>query len=256
MACRYEQNLFMLKKEEPAAIPAPIEYAENHSTPFYSKGFPFSTIATRLKVELTPQVADILDDMRFITSQVLEISTTPTGSPRSSDHQDSEAIQIQASQILSKLRTLPVKSIKMPLSPADGIYETVRITALIYSSAISARIPLSRATTPLLRAQLHERIWAVSTSTWKHIPGIFLWIMLIGLPSSGNDKNGRLLRTNAMHTSTYNGLRNFRFLMACLRGYWGVQRWIAGTEEVEGEDVDGQGRALGIGRGMGMVNEG
>lgn len=48
---------------------------------------------------------------------------------------------------------------------------------------------------------------------------------------------GRLLRTNETLAAMYTGLKDFGFAIECLKTFWVVQKWIAGSIGGDGEIV-------------------
>lgn len=52
---------------------------------------------------------------------------------------------------------------------------------------------------------------------------------MVASPGSGKDAMGRLLRTNETLAAMYTGLKDFGFAIECLKTFWVVQKWIAGS---------------------------
>ena len=210
------------------------------NSPLSDSGIPFRDIHESLALDL--QIALILDDMRFLTTSVLSLSLSEDASSlplESTQPLAPESIQSNASRIYNELGHLPITPLTATSSTKDIISEVIRITATAYSSAIAARTPFSQAYTAALRQQLYARIWRVSLSTWKKIPGVFQWILLVACPGSANDVPGRLLRRTASVVAIFIGLRHFGLSATCVRTFWQVQRWIAGMEKAGIEDKEG-----------------
>jgi len=89
----------------------------------------------------------------------------------------------------------------------------------------------------------------VSLSAWKKIPAIYLWVLLVVCPGSGEDAAfGRLMRRNISVTAIFMVFQHLGLAMGCLEGFWGVQRWIQRVVELEMEieedvDVDAEGES-------------
>jgi hypothetical protein len=75
--------------------------------------------------------------------------------------------------------------------------------------------------------ELYSSILRVPLTRWKEIPGIFLWILLVAAPSSGNDAQGRFLKKKMAVAGMSIGLEDFNLATGHLRAFWKVQRWIA-----------------------------
>jgi hypothetical protein len=173
-------------------------------------------------------LATVLDDLRLLTSSITSFFTITPNPEGPSPQYESTTISDKALIIQQSALNLPSIPISPLSSPSDLVHETLRITIIIYTRAITSRLPISSAYAPNLRQQVYSTIFRVRLSDWKQIPGIFLWILLVASPGSGKDALGRLLRTNENLAAIYIGLRDFGFVIDCLRTFWGVQRWIAG----------------------------
>jgi hypothetical protein len=237
LACCFEQDLYLLQEGHPSYVTAPGSYLALYSSPLSDSGTPFLDIHESL--DLAPQMASILDDMRFLTASILSLSLMDYGPSLPTQPLTPESIQSKACRIYNEISHLPITPLSARSSTKDIISEAIRITAIAYSSAIAARTPFSRACTAGLRQQLYARIWRVSLSTWKKVPGIFQWILLVACPGSVNDVPGRLLRRTASVVAIYIGLQHFGLSSTCVRQFWQVQRWIARarTSEAEEEEV-------------------
>lgn len=213
-----------MQPQDSFIIPKSVSYPESYSSPLFGSDTKFRDIHKNLG--LIPIIAIILDDVRFLTTTILSLSIVENSLTDPTRSESSKLIQGIACRVYDNLHLLPI-IILDGSSSTDIIYETIHISAIVYTSAIASRIPFSSAYTSELRVKLYENLWRVNLSSWKQIPGIFLWILFVACPGSGNDVQGRLLRRNASLTAIYLGFQALGFSVSCLRRLWGVQRWIA-----------------------------
>jgi hypothetical protein len=183
------------------------------------------------KYYLPYELTTILDDVRLLTSSITNLSTIkrdPDGPL--SQQQVTRGISDHAFHILQATLNLPSipLGIISPYSPrGDLIHEILRTTTIIYTTAISSRLPLSTVCTPVLRQQVYAAILEFNLTNWKSIPGLLLFVLLVASPGSGKDAFGRLLRTHETLAAMYIGLKDFPFAVDCMRSFLGVQKWIA-----------------------------
>jgi hypothetical protein len=200
---------------------------ELFETPLYGSGAPFSAVLVNFY--LPSDLAAILDNVRLLISTITNFLTIKPEPEPLILQQESTAISDQALIIHETILSLPSIPLSPSSPPADLIHEILRTTTIIYIIAISSHVPISSAYTPELRQQVYSTIFKVSLSDWKRIPGLFLWILLVASPGSGKDAMGRLLRTNETLAAMYTGLKDFGFAIECLKTFWVVQKWIAGS---------------------------
>ena len=141
-------------------------------------------------------------------------------------------ISSHALRIYQATIALPSIPLTLPLTPftprADLIHEILRTTIIIYTSAIVSRLPFSTVVSPVLRQQVYSAALEFNLTSWKSIPGLLLWVLLVISPGSGNDALGRLLRTQEALAAMYIGLKDFAFAVECLKNHLAVQKWLAG----------------------------
>ena len=184
----------------------------------------FSTVLENFNV--SSPLAVILDELRLLTSSITNFfSSNPD--PEALIYQNqSIIISNDALHIHKSALSLPPIPLT-PLSPPSHlISEILRITTIIYTTALASSLPISSVYTPDLRLQVSSIISKVKLSDWKQIPGVFLWVLLVASPGSGTNVFGRLIRTNETLTAIYIGLKHFGLVVSCLRNFWVVQRWI------------------------------
>ena len=169
-------------------------------------------------LEISPETATILDDMRFLTTSVISMTKDELSSS-----QEKAKFQATATWIHKRLST--------PLDPefsGDFIYQSVRAVAIAYSAAILSRTPLSQACTAHNLRQLWMSMWRVPLSRWKKTPGIFYWVVLCVTPFSKDKQEGRFLKGMMASSTIAIGLVDWDVVMGMLRGYLAVQRWLRG----------------------------
>jgi hypothetical protein len=225
----------------------PETYPYAYQSPVFTHGPSFHEI--RCSLELSPATASILDDVRYLSTSILSLSSSPSLS-KDQYVKLSNTIKSHASRIHDKITKMPIL-IPLPTSPVeDLVFETIRLTSQAYISCLSSCTPFSQAFSPPQRKMLYDTLLRVSLSAWKKIPGIYLWVLLVVCPGSGQDEAfGRLLRRNISVTAIFVVFQDLGLAMGCLEGFWGVQRWIQRVIDMEmemeiEEDVDAEGESV------------
>jgi hypothetical protein len=218
LACCFERELYLQSPPTSAEdLLIPTLYPEKFSSPLLSFQATFQQCCDHLDVDLA--TAEILDDVRLltlcITSEYFDYTKKNTSSK----------VQNTALSINRRLHALPAISTRP--SETEVIHEAIRIATLIYTNCIMTLIPFFNSSDKLLLQILYETVMRVPLSRWKEIPGIFLWILLVAAPSSGNDAQGRFLKKKMAVAGMSIGLENFNLATGHLRAFWIVQRWIA-----------------------------
>jgi hypothetical protein len=187
------------------------------------------------KYYLPYELTTILDDVRLLTSSITNLSTIKRDPDDPlSQQQATIGISNHAFHILQatlNLPSIPLGIISPYSSRGDLIHEILRITVIIYTTAISSRLPLSTVCTPVLRQQIYAAILEFNLTNWKAIPGLLLFVLLVTSPGSGKDAFGRLLRTHETLAAMYIGLKDFSFAVDCMKSFLLVQRWITANGE-------------------------
>jgi hypothetical protein len=148
-------------------------------------------------------------------------------------------IQLDASLLYNTIKALPTSEMPLYTSEQERIFETVRLAALVYTCCISTLTPFSQHHKNPELQELHAHICSVTFSTWKKVPAVFLWILLVACSSTRNDDWGKWLRKKMAVTGLAIGMEDFGVVMQCLKRFWTVQRWISwccrGSKEGAGE---------------------
>ena len=169
-------------------------------------------------LDITLEVASILDDMRFLTTSVLQLSKNPSCTP-----QEIAKFLTTAHWIHSRLTS---SSSPNPSLATDFIYQTCRTTAIIYSSAILTRTPLSMSCTHQLLQQLWMTMWRVPLPRWKKTPGIFFWVLLVANPYARDKLEGKFLKGLTPACAMGIGTVDWDTVMAIWKGVFEVQKWL------------------------------
>jgi hypothetical protein len=186
-------------------------------------------------LDISSDTADILDDMKFLTTSVQDdIAYQLTFGTSQSN------IKLHATSLWTRNRVadLPAIGPTSLNSTEDLIYETVRLTALLYNTAISSRSPFSYVSQSSILQDLWKAIWRISLSRWKKIPGIFLWVILVACASSKDKMQRRLLKLNLAAVVLHIEVTRTGIAVSCLRTFLRVQKWI---KHIESKDVVEQG---------------
>jgi hypothetical protein len=228
LACCFERELSLqdLNPNRDTDPPIPLSYAEGLKCPLITSPNSFQQIQEVL--DLSAAAAEILDDVRFLTLSITspDPSTTPSASK----------IQSTASWLHKQLELIPVPTNISDTPERELILDILRSTALIYSRCIATLRPFTDAYTEFELLELLDKISAVGLTRWTGVSGIFLWILLVACPSSGNDLQGRFLKKKMAVTGMAIGMEDFGLAIACLRAFWKVQRWIGREREKKKKD--------------------
>lgn len=188
---------------------------------------------------LTIDIAEMLDDMKFLTASIRTFQTSPNAPSAEDLAKFRSSAQWTYNRILSLPSQLPSAD---PLS--DMIYESIRTTALIYSTSILSLSPLSKSHTPGSINEVHDKMWKVSLSRWKQMPGILLWIILVVAAAGGeNEKQAKKFAERIIHSvAMFIGVQSQEVAINLMRAFLGVQRWVGGRDERAFEG-SGKGKA-------------
>ncbi|KAH6662300.1 hypothetical protein B0J14DRAFT_308034 [Halenospora varia] len=228
----FERDLFLHRPGtyDKSASTIPFPYPESFNSPLLDFSSPFVKLWETLGLSLP--VAKILDDMRLLTTSIMSLSLSGRFSGSFSKI-DASKLQRTARFVHNRIRSLPVIDVTSSNDDIDFIYETCRIAAFAYSLSISSRIPFSQGyfRDDERRQDFYSKIWKVSLTRWKKISGIFLWILLVAFPRTGDTRRGLYLKTDMGVTAAYVtalsiAVEDFDVAVGCLRAIWTVQRWI------------------------------
>jgi hypothetical protein len=234
LACFFQQDLYLLQPYERYSPAISASYPESYSSPLAESITTFRDIYERL--DLHPLAASILDEIRSLTMSIYLLSTAEKNSSHSDKNSSFKYIHSTASRIHEDICSLPILPI-LTSSPTNNIiYEVIRLTALAYASCISTRTPFNLAYTPSVRKEVYSKIDLVRLNTWKRIPGIFLWILLVACPGSRYHAP-LLIRSNVSATALYISFTDFGLAVGCLRAFWRVQRMIMSVKEENDEQI-------------------
>ncbi|KAK1585204.1 uncharacterized protein LY79DRAFT_591587 [Colletotrichum navitas] len=214
IACAFETDLYWLESDpvRDEEIPVPTTWPDCYDSPLLASSSRFESIAGKLG--LCAPAAKILDDVRFLTVSVTSASASASCKSK---------IRTTASWLRSRLRD-------------RGSFERLAISWSIESMRQISRFDDDET----LEA-------AVSMTTWKRIPGVFLWIMLVAVPNAAPDAKGRFVRRKMAVTGLAIGFEDFVLGISYLKAFWGVQQWIAregdtGVQRLEDKWSSGLGR--------------
>jgi hypothetical protein len=107
------------------------------------------------------------------------------------------------------------------------------IAAVVYSSSILNRIPLSKACSMLEQQMLWANMPRIALSKWKSVSGIYLWLCLVFCPGAEFSVYGRFLKSMVSTTITYLGLADWEVMLGCLEGFLRVQIWLRREDEMK-----------------------
>ena len=73
-------------------------------------------------------------------------------------------------------------------------------------------------------------MWRVPLSRWKETPGIFFWVLLVANPFTKDRPEGRFVKGMIAAGTMTIGLVDWETVIASLKGFLAVQRWLGGKE--------------------------
>lgn len=198
-------------------IPTLESYPLHLDSPLLKSNIHFVESAEALNLSL--EAARILDDMRFLTTSILDLH----------ENGDSDA---GITKLMTTVHWIHEQLISHATEDAeldtDFMYQTCRTAGIIYSTAILTRTPLSRACTAQLLQQLWMTMWRVPLGRWKKTPGLFLWVIAV-INSYARDKpEARFVKGLMPSAIVTIGLADWEACMATLNGFLAVQKWLAG----------------------------
>lgn len=124
----------------------------------------------------------------------------------------------------------------------DFIYATVRKTAILYSRAISMRQPLSTVCSNPDFIGIWSTLWNVSLRRWHSLMGIFMWVTIAILPTGGRTQFATMIKSFLHLGSVQMGIDHWEVSIGMLQRAVRVMQWLAGDEQREGTDAEGDVR--------------
>ncbi|KAK2034100.1 hypothetical protein LX32DRAFT_579941 [Colletotrichum zoysiae] len=238
ISCAFETDLYWLESDpvRDEEVPVPTTWPDCYDSPLLASSSRFESIAGKLG--LCASAAKILDDVRFLTVSVTSASASASCKSK---------IRTTASWLHGRLRDRGNVERLAISSEEEWILETIRIAALIYSWSIKSMRQISRFDDDQTLEAAYLALTSVSMTTWKRIPGAFLWIMLVAAPNAAPDVKGRFIRKKMAVTGLSIGFEDFVLGISLLKAFWSVQRWIAeegdvGVQRLEDKWSSGLGR--------------
>jgi hypothetical protein len=171
----------------------------------------------------------MLDDMKFLTSSIRTFQCS-RDAPSAAD-----LAKFRSSTLWTHNRIISLPPQLPSTDPvSDAIYETVRLTSLIYSSSILSLSPLSNSASGSQIPELAEMIWKVELSRWKQMPGIFLWIVMVVAAAAAREEEKRqkkMAERMIQPIAMFVGVQSQDVAVNLMRAFLGVQRWVGGRDE-------------------------
>ncbi|KAH7029155.1 uncharacterized protein B0I36DRAFT_290568 [Microdochium trichocladiopsis] len=216
IACGFEEDLCWQQGDPmyKQAWVVPISWPAGFDSPLVDS--PYTFREKQAELGITSSAAAILDDVRFLTNSITALtSATPASKLK---------IQTTASWLHRRLKEA---SATEKNGAPDALAETVRLAGLVHSYSIMTITPFSQYPDLSVLAALSDAALRVPLTTWRDIPGIYLWVLLVLCPSTKADMRGKYIRRKMATTGLSIGFEDFIFSIGCLRSCWQVQRWIA-----------------------------
>jgi hypothetical protein len=178
------------------------------------------------QLRISPEAAQILDDMRFLTTSIHTLNVE-------------DNVEEEIAKFLKTVQWIHEQlNVKVdPRLATDFLYQTCRTTAIIYSGSMLSRTPLSHSCTPQLLQQLWMTMWRVPLPCWKRTPGIFLWVLLVASPFARDKPEGRFIKGMVAASIIGIGLVDWDTILATLKGFLAVQKWLGDEHQGRERDV-------------------
>jgi len=223
IASTCERELSLHEDTHADPLPSLSSYPVAMESPLLQSNIPFGDICEALGI--SNAAAEILDDVRFLTCSIIALSTD------SNDAVETIKCLTTARWIHDRVSALPSINDEDSSLAGDFIYECCRISAIIYSSAILNRMPLSKACSPLQQQLFWANMPRIPLSKWKSVSGIYLWLCLVFCPAAEFTGYGRFLKSMVGSTTTFIGLGDWDVMVGCMEGFLRVQRWLGRVDE-------------------------
>ncbi|PFH56845.1 hypothetical protein XA68_15862 [Ophiocordyceps unilateralis] len=248
---------------DPARVPLQV----NFNSPLLFDCPPFLSPAAA-PLQLHPQTAQILDDLRTLIRAVAELPGDPSADYPASLYQAASAVlasislapddvSMQLGPGLPHLETAmdpanvtnglkrkregddtwgPRKAgtseaegrIPTPMDAPDLVHRCIRKSALIYSQAIVRRLPTSMVCSEADFADIWGCAWTAGLERWSSLSGIFTWLMIAIVASSHHSVHGRMAKTLLVTAFMYIGTENWHVVADMATAGLKLQRWLRG----------------------------
>ncbi|EPE34913.1 hypothetical protein GLAREA_10608 [Glarea lozoyensis ATCC 20868] len=217
IACTLECDPIVQGAQEPVEISR--TFQSQFNSPFLLSKTTFQEFAA--ESEISEAGVKVLDDTRFITASMLSLGRA----------QDQNQARIKFQTTVQWIHDRLMADKEAAVSN-DTMYQTCRAAALIFTSAILERKPLSAACTESLFLEVWKTMWRVPLSRWKQIPGVFLFVLLVVNPFTRSRPEGRLIKGMLAPSIIAIGFVDWEVVAAILTAFLGVQKWLGGNDEV------------------------
>lgn len=207
----------------------------------------------REKLHLSEKAAMILDDIQFLTISINcpeRIGSEGSHTSNTAKIQSTAAWMHKRLQGMASITDYGTKNDITEEEEEDLVTETIRLTALIYTDAIQSLRPISQVKGDEMTKRLCDLLRKVSSSRWKMIPGIFLWLVAVATPQAPAESERdnrvemrvgegygdgdmekqlriRYLRRKLGTAAQVIGQEQYPLAIFYFWSYWMVQRWIA-----------------------------
>ena len=135
-------------------------------------------------------------------------------------------------------------------SPPDPLYQSVRLTAILYSRAIMSRQPFSAVSSPAEVQQLWSTMWRIPLTAWKGVLGVFNWIIAVLAPAPAREgRQARFVRSMLANSLLQMGVDNWELTRGVMEGAGRLQGWLGGkgSRQAEGREESERSGWRGIG---------
>ncbi|KAH7025892.1 uncharacterized protein B0I36DRAFT_329370 [Microdochium trichocladiopsis] len=273
IAIAFEGPPYLQHSREPAfSDPTPGPFRISHNTPLVASMVTFSDCTSGLK--LHPASASILDDIRFLIATVTSlpahssqaelskvattsrwilnrISKLPAHSPESPGPHEPSQNHVNRTLMVTGQATPIDSPSSMSEDTTDPVYQAIRQAALLYATAIVERQPFSKVCSHEQFYELWTTVWRVPRTRWKSLAGIFLWIIVVILPTAATTPHSRFVKSMLTTSGLEIGTENWFAASSALRAVLTLQAWLRGGD---GTDVSGGDGSSGFGPSSSMAS--
>lgn len=168
---------------------------------------------------LSPDSTTVTDPQPQRSASPRSTHSATSATPSLDDHNQSPVPNNESAQAKSLVD-----------NPPDYLYQSIRLAALMYTTAIVERKPFSITCSLHDFYQLWTTIWRVPLTVWKSMMGIFLWIEVAITPPARDTPHGRFVKSMLTIVCLNLGVDNWDATSNAMRSAIRLQAWLGGGE--------------------------
>lgn len=154
-------------------------------------------------------------------------SNIPAGQKRKRDEHDEPAISSRRSSYADSIGA------KSSDDPPDMVYLSVRLTALIWTTAILERAPTQEVCNEAEVIRIWSYGWAAGLDKWSSLSGIYVWMNIAIAPLCHGTIHARMIKTLTVTAFTYMGTENWHIAAEIASAALKIQAWLRKGKETK-----------------------